>query len=202
MLKELHKEQLESLDWNLINKAKIFALKAHNDTNHFYDKYLPYEFHLRMVVKVAEDFLYLIDLNCLPKSYFLKTEDNLRIFKTNIICAAWNHDTIEDVRVSYNDIKEQINLETAEIVRAVTNYSRGRNRNERMPEWLYKELKETPGAVFDKLCDRIANVQYSKMSGSSMFEKYKKEHQHFKQMLYTSNELESMWNYLENLFVS
>lgn len=169
----------------LINSAKELALKSHSDTNHFYDQYLPYEFHLRMVVKSANDFIDLID------------KDKREI----VIAAAWLHDTIEDTRMSYKDVESKTNASVAEIVRAVTNYSRGRNRDERMPDWLYKELKETPGAVYVKLCDRIANIQYSKMSGSSMFEKYKKEHDHFKHMLYTEGYLEVMWEYLENLII-
>lgn len=37
----------------------------------------------------------------------------------------------------------------------------------------------TPGAVFVKLCDRIANVQYSKLTKSRMFETYKAENHLF-----------------------
>ena len=31
-----------------------WILKQHKDTNHMYDTYLPYEFHLRMVKNVAK----------------------------------------------------------------------------------------------------------------------------------------------------
>ena len=49
---------------DLHNKIN-WCIKKHQETNHFYDKYLPYEFHLRMVNQVAKDFIYL-----LPKHYF------------------------------------------------------------------------------------------------------------------------------------
>lgn len=168
----------------LIDSAEKFGLKSHSDTNHYYDEYLPYEFHLRMVVKAAQDFIHLMPVE----------------LREIVLAASWLHDSIEDVRKTYNDVLKATSKEVAEIVRGVTNYSRGRDRNERMPDWLYKEMKEIPGAVFVKLADRMANVQYSKMTGSSMFAKYKKEHSHFKEMLYIPGELEPMWEYLENLF--
>ena len=43
----------------------------------------------------------------------------------------------------------------------------------------YNDICNTPGASFVKMCDRIANVRYSKLKGSSMFDKYKKENENF-----------------------
>jgi hypothetical protein len=71
-----------------------------------------------------------------------------------------------------------------------------------MPDFIYEDIRNTPFATFVKLCDRIANVQYSKMTGSSMFEKYKKENLHFKSKLYVEGQLDEMWNYLEDIFNS
>ncbi len=68
-----------------------------------------------------------------------------------------------------------------------------------MPDYIYEEIKNTKYATFVKLCDRIANVTYSKESKSSMFNKYKKEHEHFKEMLYTL-EYKPMWEHLDKLF--
>lgn len=180
----LSKEALAILNSNELKAIEAFAIKAHHDTNHFYDEYIPYEFHLRMVVKAAKDFIYLIPVD---KIY-------------TVIAGAWLHDTIEDARQNYNSIKKISNQEVAEIVRAVTNYGRGRDRDERMPHFVYEDIKKTPFATFVKLCDRIANVQYSKMTGSSMFEKYKKEHNHFRDMLYIEGENEPVWEYLNDIF--
>lgn len=168
------------------DEAQIFALNAHRSTNHYYDTYLPYEFHLRMVVKVADDFKHLIHKD----------------WHDIVISACWLHDTIEDCRVNYNDINKATRYEVAEIVRACTNYTRGRNRAERMPKENYADLRTIPNALFVKLCDRIANVQYSKMTGSSMFEMYKKEHEHFViELRYDglNPELQPMWSYLDEL---
>lgn len=171
---------------NFIDIAEKFAIESHEKTNHFYDTYLPYSFHLRMVVKACYDFLELIPEN---KRHI-------------VISAAWLHDTIEDARLTYNDVKSKSNEYVAEIVRAVTNYGRGRDRNERMPDFIYEDIKNTEFATFVKLADRIANVQYSKMTGSSMFKKYNKEQDHFKSKLFVDGELTKMWEYLDNLFKS
>ena len=168
-------------------KQKDWCLQRHRETNHFYDKYLPYEFHLRMVVQAAKDWKQLIPAD-------VTFED--------IELACWGHDLIEDTRVSYNDCVENVGRLAAEIIRAVTNYGRGRNRKERMPDFVYEDIRNTPGALYVKLCDRIANVQYSKMTKSSMFEKYKKENFEFCEKLgyHASHELKPMFNYLIDLF--
>lgn len=171
---------------NFLQNVEHWSITAHSDTNHYYDEYLPYEFHLRMVVKAAKDFIKLV-----PKE---KRED--------VIAACWLHDSIEDARKSYNDIKNITNQYVAEMVRAVTNYGRGRDRNERMPDFVYDDIKNTEFATFVKLADRIANVQYSKMTGSSMFKKYSKEQEHFKTKLFVEGQLAEMWEYLDNLFNS
>jgi (p)ppGpp synthase/HD superfamily hydrolase len=169
-----------------IDNAENFAIISHGNTNHYYDEYLPYEFHLRMVVKAAKDFIKLV-----PKD-----------LRDNVIAACWLHDAIEDVRLTYNDVKAQTNEHVAEMVRAVTNYGRGRDRNERMPDFVYDDIRNTEFATFVKLADRIANVQYSKMTGSSMFKKYSKEQEHFKSKLFVEGQLTEMWEYLDSLFNS
>jgi (p)ppGpp synthase/HD superfamily hydrolase len=80
--------------------------------------------------------------------------------------------------VSYNDVKNQLGQEAADIIYAVSN-EKGKTRAERANDKYYEGIRNTPGAVFVKLCDRIANVQYSKMTKSRMFEMYKKENTNF-----------------------
>ncbi len=168
------------------NPVEKWAILAHHKTNHFYDEYLPYEFHLRMVVKNAEKFLHL-----------LSEADHQAA-----IDACWLHDVIEDARENYSSVQKVTNTFTAEIVRAVTNYSRGRNRHERMPPDVYADIRDTECATFVKLCDRIANVQYSKMTGSPMFDKYKKEHEYFKGQLHHGKQYDEMWDHLQEIFDS
>ena len=43
---------MSKIDW---------ILEQHKSTNHMYDTYLPYEFHLRMVNNVGQQFKHLLD---------------------------------------------------------------------------------------------------------------------------------------------
>jgi (p)ppGpp synthase/HD superfamily hydrolase len=152
-----------------------------------YDTYLPYEFHLRMVVQVFKKF----------KSLIEEDHDHIEL-------ACWGHDLIEDCRVSYNDVKNQLGEKASDIVYAVTN-EKGKTRKERANDKYYEGIRNTQYAVFVKLCDRIANVQYSKMTGSRMFDMYKQENENFMTQLgyyenYNKHEFLPMFRYLENIF--
>ena len=182
-----------------------WILEQHKSTNHMYDTYLPYEFHLRMVRNVGEQFKYLLDDT---KDYF--TGETYRgprqgqvTLQIACLIATWGHDLIEDTRVSYNDVKNHLGQEAADIIYAVTN-EKGKNRKERANDKYYEGIRNTPGAVFVKLCDRIANVQYSKMTGSRMFEMYKKENDDFLTKLGfvdgQAHPYGELSKYLENLF--
>jgi (p)ppGpp synthase/HD superfamily hydrolase len=186
-----------------------WCIDQHRNTNHWYDQYLPYEFHLRMVHQAAVDFKHLLDDT---KDYF--TGEDYRgpkqeqvTLRQACMVATYGHDLIEDCRVSYNDVKQHLGQEAADIVYAVTN-DKGKNRKERAGDKYYEGIRNTPGAVFVKLCDRIANVQYSKMTKSRMFEMYKQENKYFTESLglrgdlveYPGHEYYQMYVYLKNLF--
>jgi hypothetical protein len=168
-------------------------IEAHQDTNHSYDKYLPYEFHLRMALTFGKKYIHLI-----PKG-----------FQDIVLAAVIAHDSVEDARLTYNNVKklaiecgateEQATM-IAEMVRAVTNNVRGRDRDERMPDYIYDEIRTIFYSTFVKLCDRHANVQYGLITGGSMPAKYKKENAHFKEKLHTPGLYEEVWEALETLF--
>lgn len=172
-----------------------WCIDQHRNTNHWYDQYLPYEFHLRMVAQSGKDFIHLLK--------YLDTDgEDINLTSEDILLSIWAHDLIEDCRVSYSDVKRELGENVADIVYAVTN-DKGKTRKERAGIKYYEGIRNTPGAVFVKLCDRIANVQYSKMTKSRMFEMYGKEHKDFELMMgrYTANqELEPMFKYLSDLF--
>jgi (p)ppGpp synthase/HD superfamily hydrolase len=181
-----------------------WCVEQHKNTNHFYDKYLPYQFHLQMVVQAFEDFKHL-----LPKDLITTEEEeyqNIWVIKdiTNhtIRMACWGHDLIEDTRTSYNDIQNRLGVFVADIIYAVSN-EKGKTRKERANDKYYEGIRNTKGAVFVKLCDRIANVQYSKMTKSSMFKKYKEETPEFISRLGFNLELgngvPSNWDGVENV---
>jgi (p)ppGpp synthase/HD superfamily hydrolase len=153
----------------LLEKAKKFFIDEHKKANELYDG-KPYETHLNMVYNNAEKFSYLI-------------EDNM---KDNVYCAAYGHDSLEDLNLSYNDIKNKFNVIIADLIYALTN-EKGKTRTQRANWKYYKGLRETKYATYLKLCDRISNIEYSKMKNSRMFYMYKKENQHFIKQLSKRN---------------
>lgn len=183
-------------------RCQDWCIEQHANTNHYYDKYLPYEFHLRMVAQVAEQFIGLIKRPIDQRSGGDINNVNLR---NSIRKACWGHDLIEDCRVSYNDVKSQLGEQAADIIYAVTN-EKGKTRQERANDKYYEGIRNTPGAVFVKLCDRIANVQYAKMTKSRMFDVYQKELDEFIVKLgwndSNTHAYYEMFSYLINLFES
>ena len=176
---------LDRLTNDLVLISYEYAKKCHNSTNHLYDG-KPYdEAHLQLVVDTAVNFIQvypeLIPTDMIP----------------NIISACWCHDIIEDTRQTPNDVVKNTNLEVAKLVFALTN-EKGWNRDDRSNDKYYEGIRNTPYAIFVKLCDRIANVNYSKSHGSSMFKKYQKENNHFISKIY-DDKYEVMFNYLKSL---
>jgi len=137
--------------------------------NQKYDKVHYYSFHLNMVIDNSEKFCYV--LYGPPNNYFKKA---------SMIAAG--HDLIEDARLTYNDIKDLVGEEVAEGIFLCTEF-RGRNRSERKPDQFYIELRENKLATFVKLCDIMANTQYSIDTKSSMLKKGKDEWPRIKNFL-------------------
>jgi (p)ppGpp synthase/HD superfamily hydrolase len=137
----------------LIDEKIEWVIAQHKNTNHMYAEYLPYEYHLRMVVGVFERFKHLVEE--------IKRED--------VKMACFAHDTIEDTRVTYNDVKSALGTYVADLVYSLTN-EKGKTRKERANDKYYEGIRLEKYGVFVKMCDRIANVEYSKMSGGRMFE--------------------------------
>lgn len=137
-----------------IEQIRESAHELHQSVNQTYGKDLPYGFHLDMVAHEAEEFGHLV---CAQE------EDVVPL-----MFGAYYHDSIEDARLSYNDVmkvaKTFMNdaqaLMATEIVYALTN-EKGRNRHERANERYYNGIRETPYAPFVKLCDRVANITFS-----------------------------------------
>lgn len=146
---------------SLLDIAEVYAKTCHSDTNHKYDKF-PYDYHLRRVYDYAWKYIHLV-----PE----KDRDV-------ILASCWTHDLIEDARQTYNNVKKACGKEVADITYALTN-EKGKTREERANFKYYEGIRNTPGAVFVKMCDRLANVSYSKLNNSSMFKVYKKENTEF-----------------------
>ena len=142
-----HQESLEQI--------RLSAHRLHDSVNQFYDGDKPYGYHLDMVAKEVYAYGHLV---------LVGEADLLPLFM-----GAWFHDSIEDARVSYNDVKkialkfgltEEQAFLASEIVYALTN-EKGRNRKERAGKRYYEGIRNTPYAPFVKMCDRMANIRYS-----------------------------------------
>ena len=172
--------------------------------NQKYGDNLPYSFHLKAVESQGEKFIHLVDniLVINPDNVYSKSFPFLEAVRISL-CA---HDIIEDGRFTYNDVKTLITKKfnnhiagevVANIVYCVTD-EKGKDRGERKNKKYYQELKENKLAVFIKLADISANTLYSKLTGSSMYEKYKKEFPAFKEKVYVE-EYKEFFDYVENL---
>lgn len=144
----------------VINEVRNDAHTLHASVNHAYDRIRPYGFHLDMVVNWVRKYIGEV---CRDE------RDVLPIF-----FAAFYHDSIEDARLTYNDVmkiaselmdEEQAFLAT-EIVYALTN-EKGRNRAERANEKYFAGIREIPYAPFVKLADRLANTSYAFSKGTA-----------------------------------
>ena len=144
----------------IINEIRNDAHALHASVNHAYDRIRPYGFHLDMVVNWIRKYI---------EEVCVSEQDILPIY-----FAAFYHDSIEDARLSYNDVmkiaKELMDEEQAylatEIVYALTN-EKGRNRAERANEKYYAGIREIPYAPFVKLADRLANTSYAFSKGTA-----------------------------------
>jgi len=168
------------LKTELILKAEIYGTQCHAARNLEYDG-KPYSYHLRQVLVVAVRYLHLLA----PELH------------ETVIAGCWVHDAIEDTGVTYNDVCKATNLEVAEIAYAMTT-PKGKNRKERHCDAYYQGIRDTPGARFLKICDRIANVTHSRNTQSTMFSAYQREAQHFRDALWTE-EYSPMFGELDQL---
>ena len=152
------------------------ARDLHDSVNQKYNATLPYGYHLDMVAHYAADY---------GHEVLADAADLLPL-----LFGAYFHDSIEDARLSYNDVTRRAAAfmndaqayVAAEIVYALTN-DKGRTRTERAGERYYAGIRATPYAPFVKLCDRAANTAFSARAadgGNSRMSKiYANEWPHF-----------------------
>lgn len=170
---------------SLLNVKHYFYHLHDVECNQKYAKNLPYSFHLSAVAAQAELFQHHI-----PNNPVLNIATWVGIY---------GHDSIEDARLTFNNIVEEFGLFAAEIIFLCTE-DKGRKRAERKAVGWYEELMVNDLAVFVKLCDIIANVKFSILTNSDMFSKYKSEyHGKVKPLLYTKK-YKDMFEHLDYLF--
>ena len=152
-------------------EMRDYVKKVHDDVNQKYDN-KPYFYHLDNVARLVVKYGYPI----------IKNENDI----LPVLFGAYFHDSIEDARLTYNDVKkiakkwmtDDLALMAAEIVYALTN-EKGRNRHERANEKYYAGIRLIPYAPLVKACDRLSNYNYAKETKSRMVDCYKKEMEYF-----------------------
>ena len=152
-----------------------FASDKHKTQTYSWDR--PYTFHLRAVRDTVLRFL-----PYLP--YGVSVEE--------VVLGAWGHDLIEDTGVTREELTERYGEEVSNVIWHVTDEP-GKNRKERHAA-TYGKTRQSPAAVFLKLCDRIANIE-----AGGKTQMYRKEHLEFKAALYKENEMEPLWEHLETI---
>lgn len=135
--------------------------------NQKYNNVLPYSFHLRAV-----------EANFYRWRHLIRTDEEFIAF-----VGCWGHDSIEDARLTFNDLKDKYGQRAAEVI-FLCSEMRGRNRQERKSDQFYKELSVDHIAVFVKLCDIAANMMFGLLTKSDMFIKAKAEYPGIREKLY------------------
>lgn len=179
-----------------ITEIKTKAEEIHRNVNQNYDE-MPYSYHTNMVCDLFMQY---------GSICFESVVDMNKWGLVGVFGAAF-HDTIEDARLTYNDVKsiakkmkffgdEEATL-AADIVYALTN-EKGKNRAERENDKYFNCIKETPYASCIKLCDRYANALYSNARRTSMAEKYSKEMATFLKRLLIIDRIDTEINFDAN----
>lgn len=169
------------------------------NVNQKYDKTLKYSLHLRAVSMQLVKFKRLLCRNYLPTNENYNNE--FMIFFTEyrffflLLVAASAHDSIEDARLTFNDVVNKLiefgfthylAVFVANIVYCVTD-EKGKTRATRKNEKFFTELVANIYAVVLKLSDFNANLLYTFMfSADKVFAK-NKEFGHFIEQLSTED---------------
>lgn len=162
-LKELR--EVSNVELSIRNRAK----DIHASVNQTYGVGHPYSHHLNSVAYFTARYM---------PDILENTKDILPV-----LFGAYFHDSIEDARLTYNDVmkiaREYMDENQAfmatEIVYALTN-EKGRNRHERANDRYYAGIRETKYAPLVKAADRLANYEYAKSpEGKKSMEKAYKE---------------------------
>jgi len=179
---EDHNKKLESnghqpmFDVNWIKSVRCAADAIHESVNQSYGDG-PYLDHL--------DYVALNAVKAVAEAFdngMIDNAETLPYIKV-IIFGCYFHDTIEDARLTYNDVLKQtvkffnefsVQHLAADIVYALTD-EKGKTREERHNDKYYTCIQSILFAPFVKMCDICANAEYSKRTKSGMFAKYKKE---------------------------
>ncbi len=146
---------------------------------------LPYVVHLETVADLVDRYYDQIHLPEPKKDIELHSSDitqEVLPSKEVMILAAWGHDLLEDCDVSYDDVREKLGGDVADIIAALTE-NEGQTRRQRQGPEYYHKICCVHGSRLIKLCDRLANLRYSKCTSPKKHKMYLGEMEMFFGML-------------------
>ncbi len=153
-----------------VDAARLFAAEAHRGQQY---GALPYTAHLEAVAKILEE----------------------AGAPWEVVAAGWLHDILEDTPTSAADLVVQFGERVADLVEAVTGDPQ-RPRVERFGP-VYEKIRVVgPDAALLKLADRIANVEHSRATGSTMLKRYRREQASFEAGVRPTGGADALWDRL------
>lgn len=188
-----------------IKQFKEAVFNLHDvEVNQKYNGY-PFSLHLKAVLANCSRFRHLLKQD--TQTYHL------------VLAGCLLHDSIEDARLTYNDVKafvkpyvhstvgltvDEFCTYVAEIVILLTEYSRGRTREERHPDSYFTDLRGENLARYVKLCDIGANRMYSLfMNQHDMYMKYVNEFPRVKELTMVEHSLgdpfQEIYDYIDGI---
>lgn len=180
-VKSIHKSTVDYPNLLPMYNARLFFISQHNDNcNHYYDEKLnlKYSYHLESVDYIFRKLYPLYEENQTTYRFGQKPTFNTTAVYIPIL---YGHDSIEDARLSYNDIMKTMivlgfskdnSYFIAEGIFTLTEY-KGRNRTARKPDEYYTNLIKEDIFLLVKLADICANIQQTKLTLKSIDSKIK-----------------------------
>lgn len=158
----------------LVQTCKEYAINHHTCTNHRYG-HLPYAYHLQMTYDYGKKYVYILE-NEITINPGLDPAEHM--------AALWTHD-IADTRQEYSDVKRNCGESVADITFALTN-EKGKRRRDRTGDKYFADMREVAYAMWDKCCDRLANIKHSVDTRNvEKIKMYKEEQDYFESQVHT-----------------
>ena len=155
----------------LVKYAEIFAIAAHGNQQYGFH---PYHKHLKDVVDICEP------------------------YGAERQVLAWLHDVLEDTNCKMEQLIHVFGLSTANLVKLLTDPDAPTRSERKLLLNVILSDPETPSSVLIvKAADRLANVRHSCLGNNLMLEKYRKEHQSFRNACYRDRLCDPIWQELD-----
>ncbi len=151
----------------MCREAEVFAIAAHGNQQYGFH---PYYKHLKDVVNICEP------------------------YGSERIVLAWLHDVLEDTNVKMEQLVQVFGMDIAGYCKLLTDPVAPTRAERKKLLNIVLGDPETPRSVLlVKAADRLANVRHSCLGNSTMLEKYRDEHEAFRDACYRERLCDPIW---------